>query len=774
MGVNVNGRIYDISIEKWGADNALKNPSFEEDSNGDGVADNWAALGSPVLAMESTIVLHGGKSQKITTDAASEGIASGTMIAPAGTTQAVAYAWVCRPASGADIRVVLRDTTAGASKDYHDLSEGGWQTRVVGANTWYRIVVSSSAIVAGNNHQLWIQVTGATATVFYTDKAFWKWGTTTAPIDIYGFMTALVAGEIRRRANDFAPVISVPGAQREYTEDVWQPWTMGDFRGGLGQENWEDPTKFYEMTQGLRIFKDRITLDTQIVDEDVNATRSKGVDFKGDHYAIYRGSDIKIDKRTTATGAWSNVKTLGTGKFTTDICVYRGRLWVPTHGDYFWTSADGTTWTQRQQPVGVAYLYNMLSFRNMIWACNGYKMWAWLDLLTTDHAGTFDIGDADTVYGVKNLALIGGVMAIGRTNGIYIYEGSGNRAEGPIIDFENMAWDGNCKLFTVVDGFLYYNVGTRVKRTDLQGVEFDITPLTSGTMIKDIYAFGTPVGGQGCQGHIYVAFDGWDGTNHIPYVLEMPTIDIGGWRLVYQGSAGATMNGCWFSDVADRLLIGDGHTRTQRYRSQSDMPYSNYVSTASLTTSWFDAGDVWSKKVFNALLAYARELTATETIKFEYEKDYSGSWVTITTISSGRENQVPFDPTNIAISARKLRLRITLSRGTDASKTPVLVLPTVASYVVRPDPTYAQQVFIILQDNILTHDGKPSEQTAATLKQFLRDCEAYEFPLTYVDRYGASWDVLISRSDELRQFKFTDQAGNSRQENVMQLVLKEV
>ena len=147
--------------------------------------DDVSIRSAPVLAIETTIVLQGCDSQKITTDAANEGIESSVMTAPAGVTSAVAYAWICRPAAGSDIRVILRETTGGGGDIATALLDtGGWQTADAkdGVNTFSRVVVSSAAgITPANTYELWIESTAAAATIFYVDKCFWKWGTVTAP-----------------------------------------------------------------------------------------------------------------------------------------------------------------------------------------------------------------------------------------------------------------------------------------------------------------------------------------------------------------------------------------------------------------------------------------------------------------------------------------------------------------------------------------------------------------------------------------------------------------
>lgn len=637
------------------------------------------------------------------------------------------------------------------------------------------LVVSGSAL----NDGYYTIATGGVAAEIVVSEALVEeaaGASVTLTATVYGMMTVVQATEFRRRANDFAPVIGVPGAQLEYAEDVWRPWVLGDFRGSLGQENWDDPTRPYEMTPGLRIFKDRITLDTQFHDEDDAIIVTKGVDFKGNHYAIDQtGSHKNVRKRVPA-GTWSTVYTAS--HTIRDIYVFGDYIYIGTGGGGMFYSQDGSSWSATAKDPS-QNVHNLLMYRQYLWAGIQWKLWF------NPHPRAAEwkpeqgiiVGDGDsdlvTLYEINGLAILGGIIAIGRSNGIYIYEGSGNRAEGPIIDFENKIWSGNCGVFFVTDGFLYYNVGDRIKRTDLRGSEFDVTPSMTGSTAKEIYGFGHPVGGQGYQGHAYIGFDDMEGL--YPVVLEMPTIDVGGWRMVYKGASGDSMRGAWFSAVAQRLVINDGATRTQRFTIATDTAYPDYVQTASVTTPWFDAGDVWSQKIFAAMLAYARDLSATETIALYYEKDYSGSLVLINTFTSGRENETVFDPTRIAISARKLRLQIVLSRdAADSTVTPVLILPLVATYMVRPKPTYAQQVIVRLHDNIQTHDGKPTEHSAATLKAFVRACEAYDFPIEYTDRDGDTWDVFVSRTEELRQFKFTDQAGNRRQEDVMVITMREV
>lgn len=165
--------------------NEIYCPGLEEDGNADGLADNWVILNAPTLTMESTLVLQGFYSQKIVTGAfISRGIQSATFVAPAGTTSAVCYAWLCRPAAGSNIIVELYDVTTPAVVASALYDTAGWQTETAkdGTSIFKRVVVSSAAgIVAGRTYRMRIYNTVDTGATYYVDKCFWKWGTATAP-----------------------------------------------------------------------------------------------------------------------------------------------------------------------------------------------------------------------------------------------------------------------------------------------------------------------------------------------------------------------------------------------------------------------------------------------------------------------------------------------------------------------------------------------------------------------------------------------------------------
>jgi len=162
--------------------NEIYCPSFEENADSgtpNEVADNWTLVATPTPDWEDTIVLHGCRSQKLVTDAVNEGIQSTAFPSGAAGRNAVAYAWIYRPAGG-EVRLQMYETGV-AIRGEAFLSTPGWQTATGkdGASTWYRVVVSGTMPNNANHHL--VIIADDAATTFYVDKCYWEWDTLVCP-----------------------------------------------------------------------------------------------------------------------------------------------------------------------------------------------------------------------------------------------------------------------------------------------------------------------------------------------------------------------------------------------------------------------------------------------------------------------------------------------------------------------------------------------------------------------------------------------------------------
>lgn len=164
-------------------------PHFLEDSNADGIADGWLAVGTPTTGISVARYLIGGKSQQITTNSSSnQGIRSGLVTASSSST-AVAYIWLQGLTSGGlfgdTVTINLTDGSDVSiqSKTFNPTTPTGYDKSYVDSTgTWYRYAVSGTNVNA--NFRLYITRTAALATkisTFVVDAAYLQTGTTTAP-----------------------------------------------------------------------------------------------------------------------------------------------------------------------------------------------------------------------------------------------------------------------------------------------------------------------------------------------------------------------------------------------------------------------------------------------------------------------------------------------------------------------------------------------------------------------------------------------------------------
>jgi hypothetical protein len=95
--------------------NWLLNPSFEADSNGDGLADGWVKVGNPTVptvSLDAKHKTHGSRSQKVVTFSANTGIQqTGLYVIPGVMSHAMARVFV---EEGASVRLQVVDATTSA------------------------------------------------------------------------------------------------------------------------------------------------------------------------------------------------------------------------------------------------------------------------------------------------------------------------------------------------------------------------------------------------------------------------------------------------------------------------------------------------------------------------------------------------------------------------------------------------------------------------------------------------------------------------------------
>lgn len=117
-----------------------------------------------------------------------------------------------------------------------------------------------------------------------------------------------------------------------------------------------------------------------------------------------------------------------------------------------------------------------------------------------------------------------------------------------------------------------------------------------------------------------------------------------------------------------------------------------FASSGQLVTSWFDADWAVVDKIGLRLTVQCSQATSTETVQVEYTTDGSTTYTSLGTITKSGETTFVLDEPD-GITFRKIRLRLTLSRGSNTALTPKVESVSLA-YVKMPDAVYGYQLTI--------------------------------------------------------------------------------
>jgi hypothetical protein len=161
-----------------------------------------------------------------------------------------------------------------------------------------------------------------------------------------------------------------------------------------------------------------------------------------------------------------------------------------------------------------------------------------------------------------------------------------------------------------------------------------------------------------------------------------------------------------------------------------------YCSTGSVTSPWHHAGMPLLHKEYQYVLIESEGLSSTETVQVAYEMDDLGAFQNLTDangasyVFSYGPFQVIFFPRNTV--CRKMRLKITLARGSTNTVTPK-VKGITTSFMLRPDTLYSWQVTARCGDNMYNAYTDQVEQRVAS--EWLQMLERYR-----ESRVRLDWD----------------------------------
>ena len=181
-----------------------------------------------------------------------------------------------------------------------------------------------------------------------------------------------------------------------------------------------------------------------------------------------------------------------------------------------------------------------------------------------------------------------------------------------------------------------------------------------------------------------------------------------------------------------------------------------YESTGFHETPWFDAQQVEVDKLALKLKVEVEDASSDETVAVEYAIDYSTSYTSLGTISSSGTTTYTFG-SGVGVSFRSIKFKLTLSRGSDTSKSPDVVSTTL-EFRKKLEAKYGHTVEVDLNN---TYKGKNPKQLRSALISSIESNLLQEF--TFRDDGGGTRNYYVDVTSATGiEYTGYDERGSSR------------
>ncbi len=202
-------------------------------------------------------------------------------------------------------------------------------------------------------------------------------------------------------------------------------------------------------------------------------------------------------------------------------------------------------------------------------------------------------------------------------------------------------------------------------------------------------------------------------TSAVPYTANIDRLPVGQALSVasrYMDIVHLNANGATAGLAVDRYklpTIGD-------IPIYGDVPF--YAGPSDVITGWYDGGFIDLSGALHRMYIYAFNVTATETVKVEYQLDNNenGPWTLMGTFTANT-GSIWFDAVNHrGVQFRTVRFRITLARGSTTTATPELVALV---FVYDKKPEFRSAWTLRIDTNLMVEEQTPVTNNVSTLTQ---------------------------------------------------------
>ena len=205
--------------------------------------------------------------------------------------------------------------------------------------------------------------------------------------------------------------------------------------------------------------------------------------------------------------------------------------------------------------------------------------------------------------------------------------------------------------------------------------------------------------------------------------------------------------GCWLQPEPDAHV-----DKSSRYYSAQ----TNHIAGRDLP---------FMQKAFRAVNIETRNMGVTaagaddlsgRTIVVAYSTDKGANFIPMGTVTTDGRTNLPFTITaqttlsdSATVNANSMRLRFTLTRGSVASKSPVLVRYSV-DFLNRPLATHAHSLNLRLGTTMTLRNGTLETVSVLERLQFIKDIEDAESPIRFIDMTGRHYLVYVTKTSVVK------------------------
>lgn len=424
----------------------------------------------------------------------------------------------------------------------------------------------------------------------------------------------------------------------------------------------------------------------------------------------YAASTTKVYKLNTAGTTWDTVLTIA-GDTIECLSQYDGYIICGlTTGKYYYsTTGDSGGWTQCTLDNAVAHVLCvsppfsgskdvLVSAKRPNEVRTAIAPWnagaGWLD-------PPYYVGDIGS--DITGLAIINGVLFVGKTDGFYALPVDG-RPVAIMPEFKNKRDSTNFKYWTNWQSVFYGSLaGDIVEIVGNSNSVYSIDYMGPLERSPELAMTGSVKSLTCDDKSIYVVM--LVGTSYIIYAGRERFDDVYGLRWEWTPLISLSTNVCGVAKVMQRtgenpklwFAYGTNMANTVLSRSPNfplgDTNY-RFCTTGYLITTYFDANyDIWSK-IFYQLWTIARNIVfGSIYVNVYYQKDYETAWTLLATVSKNEVQSVNLP----ALSCKRVRLKVELNSS--VSTTTPIIQEFIYHGILQPEVTRILDFTVILSQS---------------------------------------------------------------------------